>query len=342
MAVSGTTITPIDLDAMMGSAMARFDGQSIEVAETEQQQDHGEPSSEPTAPGDATQEIVSLHPAVTEHEGEADKSPAADDASDAKHADGEERPVSVSHRFTSHDEAERGYREAQAALTRAQQELAQIKKRGIDYAVDNPDVARFIADRQARAVEEIDDIDPDDDNFSTQAAEIWLKANRDIAIFSAGIAADTGTDAPIAPSTDEQTPVIDKTQPPEQQTPPPSPAHDPSAPPEDTGQLLDRVHSSASALGLENPHDDPVFRGYAVHAPTTDGQRQLSLEEQVAWAVKQTMAYREKVASRMRQQQSVPMGRGGSVPAAASPSGRQSAPLTLDGAISRVMTRRVI
>jgi len=203
----------------------------------------------------------------------------------------EETPPAGDYRFKSHNEAEKAYRLLQSKTTKAEQRLKMLEqqieedKRRKREAIATEDAERqymeFATERNAQALGEINDLDPEDPEYQKKAAACWARAHLDVRRFQPK-APDLpeelrGSPAAPAASAGETTP-----QEPSQE----GAIH--------TRKFVETV-LEGSKIGISK--DDPLFWAYAEQSPSVDATgRQLPLKDQIWWAVQKTLDYRRRSA----------------------------------------------
>lgn len=248
-------------------------------------------------------------------------------------------------RFESHEAAEEGYRNLQSEKTKSDQELARYREaerkqreeaeRAEQGKAWAEQVREFSKEQHSAALRKIDDLDPDDfDNdqaYNDKVADIWADKDSAIAAF---------TQRPPAPA----------------EAPPGAEAGAGEQPAGGDaaagGQTTtwDDVVATAQAKDPAFDTQDPAFISYCRMAPREgEGGQELPFEDQVAWAVKQTKDYHQRLVrgaaadrSEDHQRRNAPMGRGGSPPAAPGAPGSRGAPqpVSLDDAVSGALESR--
>ncbi len=242
-------------------------------------------------------------------------------------------------RFTTHEEAERGYRELQAKSTRDQQELARLKKEKAEREAaevaarhkEKADAAtlEFSKKRHAEILGQISALDEEDPDYDTKVAGLWAEVNFDVTQYAQN------------PEIEEEvggTPLVSGDANPPEDTRP----EEPGGGHEDVLLLIDRAVQAAE-------FDDgqrQMFMGYASQAPDKDDQGvALNIDQQVAWAVKQTQNYysglKAKIEQEVKAQLGQPMGRGGTGVTPRSKAD-DAKPLTLDGALEAAEQARTL
>jgi hypothetical protein len=255
-----------------------------------------------------------------------DEGPEGERASE--HAAGDKPPAD--HRFKTHDDAEKGYRELQGSWTKTQQELKAARERltaleGSQAALDAEkqrqgrmaEALAVVKQRRKETLEAINALDPEDPDYLEHAAE--LSAQADMAILTRFQEATAAPARPAAAAPTGETGAEAET------------AADPAA---EKAAIWGQIQEQLPEQGLEK--GDPLFAHFAAAAPTTnDKGERLDLQAQVAWAVEQTKAYQTKIAGRQAQQngerhqhQEIPLGRGG---AGGRPGGQQPSRETPQG-----------
>jgi hypothetical protein len=254
----------------------------------------------------------------------------------------EDMPPETTFRFKDHPEAEKGYRELQGRTTKAEQrartleeELNRIKNAErieAEAKAAKESIIDYAATRRAKALEEIDGLDPEDKEYRKKAATCLSQA--DIDIYEHYQA--HGRSGPGAAE---------------------SPASGPTAaPPADTETTVAYVKDQIVADGIEA--DDPLFWQYAGHAPVTDEQgRPTTLDTQIKWAVSQTKQYHTNIRTKLKAEEAVrvaeevrkkqaadlPLGRGtsgGGTPTGRAEEKQDNKPVSLSDAVDFATERR--
>jgi len=198
----------------------------------------------------------------------------------------EETPPAGDYRFKSHEEAEKAYRLLQGKTTKAEQRLKTLEqqieedKRRRRDAIATEDSDRqymeFATERNAKALGEINDLDPEDPEYQKKAAACWARAHLDIRRFQ--------PKAPEIPEDLQGLPAATETTPPE----PPAEAA------VSTRRFVETV-LEGSKIGISK--DDPLFWAYAEQSPSVDkAGKPLPLKDQIWWAVQKTLDYRRRSA----------------------------------------------
>lgn len=233
-------------------------------------------------------------PALEDQEHPEDFGNRREDADTPPPPDEEPEP----HRFKSHEEAEKGYKNLQGKLTRIEQKLAAIEKgeqtrsqkeaeerKARTQAEAETKLNDFAIKRNREMLDEIDGLDPDAPDYRDQAAKLQAKAWMDIRQFERSM----------------------QTEAPPEENSPTSPAEGGEPPPPDF-EAKSAVEQALKAAKIKP--DDPVFAHYARHVPTQDPDgRPLTLDEQVQKAITWTNNYRASQKKQYRQQIEQPLDR---------------------------------
>lgn len=249
-------------------------------------------------------------------------------------------------RFTSHEEAERGYKELQRQMTAMAEEKkslmsqlsekAEADARAAAEEAGNQEFLEFATQRRAQVLKEIEAMDPDKPEYSDEVAAAYARADLDIFRKSQAFS-ETFSAAPPAP----QNPAADNDTNSQHQAAP-------SDLPTDATQIRDYVNTfiSSEEIGLEK--DDPLFWTYASQAPEKDESGQpLPLESQIQWAVEQTRLYSSRVLQRNQaavadsaqrraeahSRQEMPLGRAGATAPGVRTQPAADAPVSLSDAV---------
>ncbi len=257
---------------------------------------------------------------------EADTGEAAETApmeSESEAAQKKEEPEKrPRYRFKSHDEAERGYREAQSKMTKDSAELARIKaayeklikeKQARDETErrqkEKEAFQQHVMERRREIYNQIDELDPEADDYTERRAALEAQFEAEARYWE----------------------------------PPPEEASDsaPEPPPEITSRDRERlwklVEDTARAEGLSV--DDPVFLHYQANAPTVDESgRELSFDEQLSRVIEQTKTYHADQAAKTRAAAESPINRG--THREKQPPKEGGVPLTLASTVNDTMRKR--
>lgn len=355
-----TQTTPdeeFDLDAVMEEGMETFeedmnrpaeDISGSSAADTNQPgpasaEDTENPNKEPEKEEPAS-DTKSESEAAPPKEPEPDKEPKDTPASDTDAAPKEESQKKPDEkpdadkkdfRFTSHDEAEKGYKSLQGEKTRVEQRNKELEKElqslrdaeqlRKDQAAADEKIMDYAVERHKESLAEIDALDPDDAEYQDEVAKIWARKDRDIRNYERehGVGGST----PAQAKDDTKTAPADET------------------------SALTYVQEEAKKHDIDP--DDPLFLAYCAQAPTTneDGSHR-DLANQVEWAITKTNDYlaaherryneaQKKEAaqhSKEHQEREVPLGRSTSD---SLPSHEEEAkPVSLDDAIEDAANER--
>lgn len=190
-------------------------------------------------------------------------------------------------RFTSHEEAEKGYKNLQSEFTRVTtelketkgkltaQELAEKQSKVVEAAT--LEFEKFATDRRTKLLDEIDALDPDDKDYRTKVAQAQARTDKDILTAGQKIAvAATITEAPL---------------------PPVKPAAATSADDQNrTGSVVEYTKKIIAAPEIGLDPDDVLFWIFAGQAPDRNAAgKNIPLDEQIKWAVDQTKQYHSKI-----------------------------------------------
>jgi hypothetical protein len=323
-----------DLDQAMKDGQITFDGGDSETA------------AAPLIPGASGPDDNKTDEETHEQETPADKKAAATDETPeeiAARIKKEDTPPETDFRFKTHSEAEKGYRELQGRTTKAEQraktvedELNRVKNADrikAEAEAAKASIIDYAATRRAKALEEIDALDPEDKEYRKKAATCLSQADIDIydhyqthgrrapAALAEAEAETVGSDAGI-----------------------------------DVENVTKYVQEKIVADGFDA--NDPLFWNYAGHAPITDEKgRPTTLDTQIQWAVSQTKQYHEnirtklktedeaRVADTVRRKQAadLPLGRGTSGGGTATGKGsvaQEDKPVSLSDAVEFASERR--
>ena len=201
-------------------------------------------------------------------------------------------------RFKDHEAAEIGYRNAQAAMTKAEQEAARLrqtlqqvedekKAREIQEKNDQT-LIDFMADEHEKALDAVDELDPDDDGYRKAVARIWATKDAAIKVKERELTAESGKREAESGKGQEGSAEREAGSGRREEEGGKGEAEVP-----DKDKAWDAVKEKATAAKID-PDDDYFIQACAL-APAVgpDGQT-LTFDEQVQWAVDKTTAYNKK------------------------------------------------
>lgn len=195
-------------------------------------------------------------------------------------------PPRGDYRFKTLVDADKAYRLLQGEKTRVELRLKTVeteldgakaeRERSAAAEAADKDFLEKATERNKQALAEINDLNPDDPEYTTQAAECWARANLDIRRLESAA----------------------KTSPPGKAGKP-SPGDETGAPPAgetpDDATLVTRtfVGDVLEGANLGIPKDDPLFWTFAEKSPSVneDGTP-IPMKDQIWWAVERTLNYR--------------------------------------------------
>ena len=295
--------TTLDLDQVMVEGMEKFQGELIEAAQESSDQ-KSVVSGQKSETGDHKTEEASITPKPTDAESppgeektedgsrksEVGEERKAEEAGTQKDETlPEEKTEKKDFRFKSQDDAESGYRHLQAAKTRVEKEAARLraelkkaqdaeKERAAQETRDQV-LLDYMADEHEKAMDQIDELDPEDDGYRKAVARIWAKKDAGIEVKRRAQSAERDAEKP--PEGDGETNLAGADAP-------------------DKSKVWEFVEGRARGAKID-PEDD-YFRMVCTYAPTEgpDGQK-LSFEDQVDWAVQQTTDYHKKQEQRFQE-----------------------------------------
>ncbi len=201
-------------------------------------------------------------------------------------------------RFTSHPEAEKGYKHLQADFTRVSQEnktlaekLSAIEQEKANQAAQSAlelEFETFAEQKRMAMLNDIDALEPDDKDYKTQVAKVQARYDKEM------FKASQKLILPAVPV--EQAPPV-----------PAAPAVKHEVPPAGVANEIEQVKAYTREF-IAKPEngfkpDDPAFWGYAAQAPDTDEHgNPLTLDDQIRWAMEQTETYHASIRSQPSQQ----------------------------------------
>lgn len=268
-------------------------------------------------------------------------------------------------RFKSHEEAERGYREAQGTITRTQQENAELKRRLSEVESSRKSAAETAAQQQQReqadqaietfararnkeALKEIEALDPDDAEHQDKVAGVWARANTDLIKYSRNPLDKDGnpilgkTAAAAAPEGEPQSAPA----PAPAGSPPPAAPATADAPAADATEIerrraerRDYINERVRTAGIDP--EDPLWIGMSLSTPSVDANGSpIPLDEQIQWTIDKHNEYLAQRRAASRASADMPIDRGGVPPRAPQPPGASPGPISLGDAIARSNERR--
>lgn len=233
-----------------------------------------------------------------------------------------EAPPRGDYRFKTLEEADKSYRLLQGEKTRVELKLKTLEteadvvksetRRKVEAEAEDVQFMGFATQRNKQALEEINDLNPDDPEYTGKAASCWARANAEIRKWK-----------PEAAAASSQTPPAGGF------TPRPDGGEEEGATLADQGLSPQAVLTTKvfiedvlSGADLGIPKDDPTFWSYAEQSPAVaeDGTP-IPLKDQIWWAVERTLLDRRRSAPApsAKETETPAAARAGSPPA--SPSG---------------------
>ena len=254
-----------------------------------------------------------------------------------KPKEGEEGKPPAEPKYKSHEEAEAAALEGQRKITQLSEELQESKdlllkalagQRGEPKGTKQEEpstetVTDFVKRRRRETLDEIEALDPDDENHKAKVAEIQAKADEDILKrFQADQAEER------------------KRQ---------------DAEKSETQKVIDQAETAMKEAGLNalpDSEDSILFWALTDMAPKRQDGRPLSLEDQIQWTINKTLTYKNQAldsykAEQARQraeqaQEEQPLGRGSGGPPEKKGKPEIVKPDTLGSVIEQVAESRVI
>jgi hypothetical protein len=303
-------------------------------------------------PGDGKPEPATLPP-TGDNAGEANDKEAGGSKLEAG---SEEENAAEKLRFKDHQAAEEGYRNLQSKATRAEQEAADLRRKlaeveqqkaeqaeqqahsgkaaEIEKAIDD-----YTAERNEKALEEIEGLDPDDPEHRKKVARIWGNFHSDVRRFAAkpvdgegkqleagGLKLEAGRKEEAAPV--EKKPVVT--------------APDPAAVEKRRSEIKSYIDGKARSAGID-PEADELWAGVALTTPATDDEgKAIPLDQQIDWTINRYNERKAAIMARARQEGNLPLGEGGHV--SRQPGGARGkapdGPISLGDAVARANERR--
>jgi len=267
----------LDLDQAMAEGMDRFEGELKEAA-IGTDTITPEPAGEESPPEDEQGAESEAHSKEEEEEKpkDEDETPppgeeAAEDPKDKEAIDEAAKKL----RFKGHEEAERGYRNLQGEKTRLEQrnkdleqELLRLQKADeIKAEMEKADqeIFDYSAKRHEEALEAIDALDPDEEDYQAEVGKVWAAKDRDVRRF------------------ERENPILDQTT-----------TNEPNQTPGEGAEqeAMGFVSQAAEKAGIDP--DDEHFKLVCRTTPLQDHTgKEMSFPEQVDWAINQTRQYKK-------------------------------------------------
>lgn len=343
--------TTLDLDQVMADGMEVFQGEPDEGAAQEDT-----PITPKPGAGDSPPQTG--HPAEDAGR-EPEKSPPEAKPTDTPTGEGAETQTpdvkeagepgktpdetDQKFRFKSHEEAEKGYRHLQAEKTRIEQAKKDLEakltaqkdaeaRKAKEQEAENK-IFDYSTARYQEALKAINDLDPDEEGYQDQVSKIWAAKDRDVWRFERQLLEKPDANGANQPQANEK---ADESQ---------------GEPANTQDQVLAYVDEQAQEAGIDP--EDEHFKLVCQQTPSRDESgRDMTLGEQVKWAIDKTLAYHRTLAGQLQERQrkaaaektasaqdrNLPLGRSGAVPK--STEGRDAKPVTLDDALSEAMEGR--
>ena len=329
--------TTLDLDQAMAEGMEKFQGELAEAAGDKTIPETKPEEEGPAKEEDKTAQEEKIEKKETEHPKEEE---SVKEVPPAK----EEKPVSEppAKRFEDHEKAEEGYRHLQAKTTRLEEDLKQertareAEKKAREDAVEKQKkfeeaeagLVDYATERHEQALEEIEELDPDDAAYQKKVARSWAEKDRDIRRYER----EHGLmDVAVAPAAAAKT-------------------ETPSGTGESTvSDQWEYVGTKAKEAGIDFNKDD-FFKLVCGTAPTKDEKgAPMTYDEQIDWAITKTKNYHSTlIASKTtevvdlkaegHQRREAPMGR--STSDVLSPAKEPGKPVSLDDAVESAKEER--
>jgi hypothetical protein len=268
------TSEELDLDKVIEEGLVTFDGELEEAATDESKAtvtDGSGPAKkkESETPKESAEEKAEKKKADEADEAAAEKKKTDEAAAEKKKADEADEK-----RFETHEKAEEGYKNLQGEKTRVDLENKKLKKelaaaeeaekKKVGKAKTDQTIMDFAITRHEESLKEIDELDPDADDYQKSVSTIWAKKDRDIR----NKEVELGYGATVTPAKETE-----------------------EEPKEDADkEALELVGEIAEKNGIDP--GDKFFLINCSLAPTEDEKGEhIDFEKQIEWAVNETKKY---------------------------------------------------
>jgi hypothetical protein len=316
-------------------------------------------------PGNEESEQATPAPAKEEHPGEAsEKEGGSLKAEGGSEKEEESAPPESKPRFKDHAAAEEGYRNLQGQTTKAQQELADARKRlaeieaqqaaqrdqqsaGERQALIDQAIDEYEIERNEKAMKDIEALDTDDPEHQKKVARIWAACHKDVRKFVAAPVDKDGKPLEVGSRKSEVGSAEEKQIPPEgvESSAADSNARSARTSPKAGGKTADQIREEIDgkvrAAGIDP--DDELWVGVALTTPEKDADgKSMSVDQQIEWTINRYNEKRAAMLARVRQEAGLPLGEGGGGPPAEKGGGGNppAGPIGLGDAIARANDRR--
>jgi len=273
--------TTLDLNQVMEEGMDKFQGELDEAAQEEENSKSEVQGPKSEDEGQKTEETItpkSTDEASPPGEQKKEDDEAGTQGDDEKPTDQEAEDKAF--RFKSHDEAESGYRHLQAKTTRIEQEAKRLRddlkkaqnaeEKKKQQEDNDQELLEFITERHEQALVDIDDLDPDSEEYRKDVSRIW--AQKDVDIDAKRRAQETEDGSQESGDGNQETDVWDDV--------------------------------SAQARAAEIDPADDYFRMICTFAPTKDAEgNAMPMKDQIDWAITQTKQYNTKQEQQFQDRQ---------------------------------------
>lgn len=254
-------------------------------------------------PGPDAEEPTAAKPAPSIKK---DKEPTKDELSE------EEKKAKDELRFKTHKEAEEGYREKQARVTKVEQENADLRKAAGTHEAEMKKVkekeeAEKAEEKQAEVdkkvldysrkrhdeiLQKIEDLDPEDPEHRSKVADLWSTVGADVRKFEKDAA-----DAPLEEPEAKPGETV-KEKPGEKKESVKAKATEETTPDDSEfktdAEARSYVEDKVKAAGRD--FNNPVMQRAAIFSPqSNDAGAELTLDDQIEWAMKSADKYMEAV-----------------------------------------------
>lgn len=315
-----------DIEEMIAAGLERFDGESGVIENKPETRDAAKAGAMDTENANKAEADKA---AAEKVEADLLAKAATDDAAQASRAAAEKAAADKA--AADKAEAEKASAEKAAAdkaeVDKALSEKASADKAEADKAVETDDARfsayeNFVADRHQKFLEEIEAIDPDDDDYIKKVSRATARRDRDVRKYEIG--KSSGTD-PQAGRTPQAGRLLYQEQP--------------------TKEMSDKwavIAKTAKEEGIDP--ENPYFMAACKESPAVDSSGSpIPFDDQVKWAVSRAKVVYQALhpkdtsaAAESRQLFELPLGPGGGRSDGNRNDSGKKAPVTLDDALSFV------
>ncbi|MEI8191874.1 MAG: hypothetical protein WCI75_19345, partial [candidate division NC10 bacterium] len=208
-------------------------------------------------------------------------------------------PPRGDYRFKTLEDADKSYRLLQSEKTRTEQKLRALEaeregtkakeQRKAAEVEEDKNFLEFATDRNKQALTEINDLNPDDPEYTDKASACWARANLEIRRWNPAASASAASS--------DGTPAGERLPPADGESAGAGPAGN-SPTPDVILTTKSFVESVLEGANLGIPKDDPLFWAFAEQSPSVneDGTP-IPMKDQIWHAVERTLNYRRSLVN---------------------------------------------